>query len=162
MLTSVDILEITNVLHKFIQCIDSGDAKTFESLFTDDSESELSTLQIFKKKSELKSFCLSIHEKFPNSQHFESNILIEEVSEGEVRNTSYWTALQSGTILSYGMHHDLLVKQGLHLEISFKKNYSQVEKKRKVVYQLQLKVSKAQCDIPDTTFLISCDPLSLE
>eukprot|EP01060_Flectonema_neradi_P030444 TRINITY_DN4430_c0_g1_i1.p1 TRINITY_DN4430_c0_g1~~TRINITY_DN4430_c0_g1_i1.p1 ORF type:complete len:137 (+),score=24.51 TRINITY_DN4430_c0_g1_i1:43-453(+) len=110
-LTADDTRQITNLIHGFFQCLDSKDPKGMEALFAKGGGFRLTTLEIDVSGDNLTGFVEGLNKKFPNAQHWEGNIVLTVDDEGIVTNKSYWQAQQNGSVVSYGTHHDTIIKE---------------------------------------------------
>jgi len=113
---SVDALtafRITNALHTMMQALDTGDARRFAEQF-DATNGKIIVEKIgkmFQGRSSIEGMCTALHQKFAGAQHFEGNIVLEELESGRVRNVSYWKCVSSsGSIISMGTHDDVFVE----------------------------------------------------
>ena len=108
----LDTLSITNCINSFLLYLDQGESAHFANLFTENAELTLATMGSKRTgREELASFCIATHQKFPNTIHVESNMVIEYESATTATNKSYWQAIQEGQIIAYGIHEDILKKQ---------------------------------------------------
>lgn len=111
-LNATDVLAITNLIHGFLQCLDTGDGAGFARLFAPGAALEVTKAGIVKRGSaELAALCVGLHGRFSRCQHWEGNLLIEA---GDVpntaRNRSYWQALEGAERVSMGRHEDTFVR----------------------------------------------------
>jgi len=108
----LDHLSIQNCLHSYLLTLDEGNSNHFANLFHEDGYCEVVNTNIFKRgRKELAEFCTTTHNKFPTAVHFEANLVIEFESASLAKNRSYWQAIETGNIVSYGKHEDILEKQ---------------------------------------------------
>lgn len=112
---AVDILHersfgVVNSINEMLMCMDSGNQGRFGELFTSDAVLEVvATSKVCTGTTEIEGFCAFLHEKLKGFIHEESNIVLTQVSETEVKNYSYWKSMKDGEIRSYGTHEDTFV-----------------------------------------------------
>ena len=108
---SQDYLIITNMLNRVMLAMDTAEKEVFSSCFSTEATCEIKiTNQSFTGKEELEGLCASLAEKFKDARHWEGNICLHQNTEGQMINTSYWKAIDGGTIISTGIHRDLLIR----------------------------------------------------
>ncbi len=107
------IVQCTNTINKVMIALDIGNGDLFASCFARDG---LITIYINgTRKSgrfEISQLAKSLHEKFKDCKHWEGNISLWPAKDFEstkqVRNLSYWKAMQGGDCISTGIHDDIL------------------------------------------------------
>lgn len=115
-----DIARIQNLLNRVMLAMDSGDGETFADCFTADGTC---SIKISGAKAcgcdELLSLCMDIHAKFCagptiRCRHWEGNVCILPAASTarELKNESYWKALNGGEVVSTGIHRDRIVSIG--------------------------------------------------
>ena len=91
-LDAEDVLQITNLIHRFVQALDSGDTAAFAALFARTGGG--GTLTVVKPgitrrgRAELEALCAGLHAKFSSCQHWEGNVLIEAASASASASSS--------------------------------------------------------------------------
>lgn len=105
-----DILEITNLIHKYFQCIDFEEPEKFADLFGKDAIFSFPFRKLkIEGRDNFVGLCKNLHSKFPTATHWEGNVVIENHSTDQIKrasNTSYWKAIRDGVIISLGFHFD--------------------------------------------------------
>ena len=106
-----DVLAITNLIHRFLQCLDEGDGPGFAALFAPGAQLEVAKAGIVKSGAQqLAALCVGLHGRFSQCQHWEGNCIIVGTSSSSARNSSYWQAIEGAERVSMGRHEDTFVR----------------------------------------------------
>eukprot|EP01119_Soliformovum_irregulare_P022225 TRINITY_DN7561_c0_g1_i1.p1 TRINITY_DN7561_c0_g1~~TRINITY_DN7561_c0_g1_i1.p1 ORF type:complete len:147 (+),score=15.32 TRINITY_DN7561_c0_g1_i1:1-441(+) len=113
-----DATEITNLIHRFFQCLDNGDSEGFVELLVDEFVLEVPHRKFSGTgKDTMRLWVQNVHNRFSTALHWEGNVVIEPSDEFVqetkyerfAKNTSYWKAQNGGEVVSMGRHHDQFV-----------------------------------------------------
>ena len=112
---SEHIMLITNTLNACMLAMDSGDGDAFANCYTRDGRC---TIVMSGKttvgRESLSALCVALHARFcvaMNCRHWEGNVCVTKGdNDGELRNRSYWKAMDGGEVVSTGTHDDVLVQ----------------------------------------------------
>ena len=115
-----DIASITNLLNRVMITMDRGDGDAFARCFLEKTGSVKIAINGANAvgRTSLAALCSGIYKKFCagedgglHCRHWEGNVCISSDGDrsGHASNTSYWKALNGGTVVSTGLHIDELV-----------------------------------------------------
>ena len=113
LLDAVEVVGVTNTVHSFFHCLDSGDAEGLADLFVAGKGFHLTTMgKRTEGREQLKGFVAMIRERFPQAQHWEGNLVItaHSTDADKACSRSYWKAQHGDKVVSYGTHVDELQK----------------------------------------------------
>lgn len=108
-LTAGDRVEITELVSRYNQAIDSGDHETWASTFTADGTFNSKSGQA-SGTDELSQFAKGFSERMPGARHWVNNLVID--GDGDTAELCcYLNLMRGGEVLSSATYNDTLIKQ---------------------------------------------------